>query len=295
MARRTPADLRHDTPVDVPVSAIRRSVGLQTIEWSYRAWEEARAAQKSAESTWLTERAQLESEGALLLGSVRAAGDLVSAEEPSIRLAALQTFVDETRAKIAAAIDGLDQKRRVDEALHTQQIAEAQQTIEGHLERQLGVVRPRWEVAVRRQADDRRIVHVLRLSDDEAVLSLLVLNERIPSRYAFLGDDSTDDVCAGPPMLYPDDGVQDVRPDAIELGRALDARPKIWPVKGMIPMRLSDGRWLVWRSRGVVMEAEVQEAAAFRNLLTAAESETIVGQLLKFHLLGRLTLELVRE
>ena len=67
------------------------------------------------------------------------------------------------------------------------------------------------------------------------------------------------------------------------------------PVKGMIPLALPDGGWMRWVSRGAVLEAELLDGAAFRNVLSAAEAERVTGLLLAHRLAGRIELELVRD
>ena len=69
---------------------------------------------------------------------------------------------------------------------------------------------------VRTLANGRRIVHLGRPAHEEAPLMLFALSGRVPTRYGFLFDDSTDDPARSPPTLYADEGVKqgEVRPAA---------------------------------------------------------------------------------
>ena len=141
---------------------------------------------------------------------------------------------------------------------------------------------------MRALAGGQKILHLRRLTEDESVKLHFVLTGRIPSRYGYLLDDSSDDLSAEPPTLYPDEGVTDVRA-AIDLL----SFPEVWPVKGALRAVLPDGRWMRWVSRGAVLEAELVDGA--RNVLSAAEAEAITGALLALQISGRLVLQLVRD
>jgi hypothetical protein len=82
------------------------------------------------------------------------------------------------------------------------------------------------------------------------------------------------------------------------LEKILTARAEVWPIKAMIPLwvQSGDGSQVLcrWLERGAVMEAEVADGEAFRNLLTRDEAERITGALLALKLDGKLDLELVR-
>ena len=66
-------------------------------------------------------------------------------------------------------------------------------------------------------------------------------------------------------------------------------------MKGALRARLPDGRWVRWVSRGAVLEAELLDGEAGRNVLSAEEAEQITGALLALQLSGKLVLQLVRD
>jgi hypothetical protein len=146
---------------------------------------------------------------------------------------------------------------------------------------------------VRTLPGDRRILHLRRPSPDDAVLLLFAMTGRCPTRYGFLFDDSTDDVLLAPPALYAEEGVVHVRPRPAELVAELEPRAAFWPVKGAL-LVVRPGLTVRWLSRGAVLEAEVADGDAFRNLLSREEAEQITGVLLSLKLAGALGLELVR-
>jgi hypothetical protein len=310
--------LPHDTPVDTPAvtapgalieaadlgpdaavlgaQALARARAVETLEVAYAAWAELQDAHRAARRRWEDERARLTEQGTLLLGAVKAAGASPNTTESGLaETNALDGFLVDAKAKLAAALHQLEDRARAAEEAFQAELGRVREELRGRVTRQAGSIHPVFKLAIRVLAGERRILHAHRLGADESVIALFALTGRIPSRYAFLFDDSTDDVQAQPPMLYADEGITDVRPSTSALASVLSAREQIWPVKGMLPMPLPDGTWLRWISRGAVLEAEIQEGEGFRNLLTHDEAERITGLLLSHKLAGRLELELVRE
>ncbi len=139
---------------------------------------------------------------------------------------------------------------------------------------------------VRVLPNDQRILHLRRPSPDTAVTLLFVTSGRVPTRYAGLFDDSTEEATLAPPVLYADEGVTDVRPKAPQLRKLLEDRPMSWPIKGMLPMLTPLGflRWLGARPRDLRLERF--DGEGFRNLLTKTEAEQITGALLSLKLDG---------
>jgi|APLak6261675434_1056106.scaffolds.fasta_scaffold04919_3 hypothetical protein len=305
-------NLPHDTPVDTPaVGAIIEAAdlgpdaevlgaqlarGVETLEAAYGAWGELKAAHHNARRRWADEKKRLEEQGALLLGAIRAAtpGVAKTGEEGLARSNALDTFVTEAREKLDAALSALDAQSKAAEAAFVAELGKLRAAILSRVARQAQTMRPAFRLAVR-TVGAQRILHAHRLGEDESVIALYVLTGRIPTRYGYLLDDSTDDVLAAPPSLYADEGVADVRPTASGLSALLTERAEVWPVKGMLPLALPAAGWMRWISRGAVLEAEVQDGDGFRNLLTRDEAERITGLLLTHKLAGALDLELVRD
>ncbi|MFZ5443707.1 MAG: hypothetical protein ACOZQL_27110 [Myxococcota bacterium] len=311
-------DLPRDTPVETPAIIEAPELGpeatelgahalarveLETLEGAYAAWAELLAAHRSARRRWDEERVRLEEQGALLLGAVRAAGGATSTpvegassgEQGLVKAGELDQFLAQAKQKLEASKAELAERTRVADEAFTSELGKLRGGILARVSRQAAQVRPAFRLAVRNLGGERRILHARRLGEDEAVIALFVLTGRIPSRYHYLLDDATDDVLAAPPSLYADEGNTELRPTATALSAQLDARQDVWPVKGSLPLKLPDGRWMRWCSRGAVLEAEIADGDAFRNLLTRDEAERITGALLAQKLAGRLELELVRD
>jgi hypothetical protein len=316
-----PRDLPRDTPLDTPVArqptealieapqlgpdaaqagaqALARARSVETMEVVYEAWLELKRAHATAQRRWREEQERLRQQGALLLGAVKAASATPAVQEDAALLASstLDAFVVEAREKFSAAERELEERVRVADEAFRAQLGLVRRELVERVRRHAAALRPRFELAVRALPGDRRILHARRLGLDESVVALFALTGKAPSRYDYLLDDSTDDVLAAPSVFYAEEGVVDVRPSAQALLATLrEGPPDLLPVKGMIPLALPGGGAMRWVSRGAVLEAEVLDGDAFRNVLTAAEAEQVTGLLLAHRLAGRIELELVRD
>lgn len=313
--------LPRDTPVDSPAvkspgalfesaelgpdvamlgtQALERARSVETLEMAYAAWMELKEAHAAAQRRWREERGRLSEQGQLLLGAVKGV-ELDrgrSAGEAELSTGdALGGFRLEAEAKLAAALQQLEGRSRVEQQLFISELGKLQRELLQRVARQAAAVPPRFRLVLQVLSGQKRVLQAQRLGPDESVIALYVLTGRIPSRYGFLFDDSTDDAQALPPMLYADEGlgVGELRPSLFELGSSLSSRAEVWPVKGMLPVVLPGGSWARWISRGAVMEAEVQDGEGFRNLLTEGEAERMTGLLLSHKLAGRVEMELGR-
>jgi hypothetical protein len=158
-------------------------------------------------------------------------------------------------------------------------------------------LRPRLELTLHASSGGRKILHASRLTADAPVLLLYVFAGLIPSRYDFLFDDSTDDLRFPPPLLYPEEGVDSaqVRPEPGELLERIQHCHRVLPIKGFLPVRVAapakGETFFRFLQRGGVMEAEVREGTAFRNLLEPEEAERLAGHLVRLKLEGKIELE----
>lgn len=270
---------------------------VESLETSYDAWLELRSAYSQLQTRFAYERSRLEDQGQLLLGALRAA-------QPPGAAAALARpgaagFQAELEARLAAAGAALEAQIAEADATLLAALGELRATIRERVEHRAKVVKPRLRLMLRSLPGERRILHAQRPGGDEAVVLLFVLSGRVPTRYGYLFDDSTDDVLRAPPTLYPEEGLAPdaTRPTAQELRAILDRAPSVWPVKATLPMHLppvNGATTLVrWVSRGPVIEAEIEDGPTFRNVLSRAEAERITGALLALKLEGRLEIELV--
>ncbi len=307
-----------DTQVDIPalkhVDAMLENAGCEsypsflqswasawahsdeTLKAGYAAWAQLQKGRSEVRRQWQHEKQRLTRQGELLLGAVREASNVPSAANDSERqLSSIDIFVAETREKLAAAAQALDAGARASEHRFAIELSKVREELVQRVSRQAAALRPTFKLAVRSLSDGRQILHADRLSADESVLALFALNGRIPSRYGFLEDDAVDALTAVSSMLYADEGVMALRTHVTALGHVLSSLHEVWPVKAMLPMRLPDGTWARWVSRGPVLEAEIQEGDTFSNLLSPHQAERIAGLLLSFKLAGKIEMELVSD
>ncbi|MBE2249234.1 MAG: hypothetical protein IAE78_06745 [Myxococcus sp.] len=302
-----PGALRRDTPVDTPVAraliepppalatgsaAAALASRPETIEAAYAAWDELRAEAASLERSFADERRRLEQQGELLLGAVRAVAP-GAGPEALARRSGLEALGAEAERGLEAARAELDRRADLARSAIAEALEHVIETVTARVARQAAQARPLVELMVRVMPGDQRILHLRRPTPDAAVTLLFATSGRVPTRYGYLFDDSTDEALLAPPVLYPDEGVSDRRPKPAQLAALLSARAERWPVKGMVPMLLGSGL-MRWLERGAVMEAEVADGDGFRNLLTRHEAEQLTGALLALKLDGRIELELVR-
>ncbi|MBK7863326.1 MAG: hypothetical protein IPJ65_32945 [Archangiaceae bacterium] len=290
-----PRPLGPPQAASVGESLLRR----EGIEAAYERWQELREHHRAALARLDDERRKLDQQGEFVLGAVRAARDGASAPAPHD--AALQPrgglddFLGEASKKLEQARRELEAAAQASAAKWEESFAAVRAEVRQRVQRQLELVRPGVRLRLRALAGDQRILHVDRPGADEAVLLCFLFTGKLPSRYGFLFDDSTDDLREAPPTLYAEEGVlpAHVRPDAHALEALLEQKGEVIPLKGMLPLRLPTLLRLL--ERGPVMEVEVQDGAGFRNVLQREEAERIAGHLLKMKLEGWLQLELLAE
>ncbi len=289
---------RHDTPVDeVPVGdasqlALARVRRLETIDSAYAAWAQLLSERRARVAYFEAEYRRIDEQGSLILGAVRTANSVAKGlEGPE---SGLELFLTDSRAKLEALRSGLAATEAAERASFDQAIIEISSALHTRIEQRAKVLKPVLRVMVRAMPAGQRILHAERLSTDDSIALFFVLTGgKIPSRYGYLFDDSTDDPTAVPPWVYPDEGVIDARPPPATLAALLGARNEVWPVKGMIPLWLPGERRMArWLQRGAVMEAEVADGDGFRNLLSTDEAERLLGLMLSLKLAGTLELEL---
>lgn len=303
-----------DTPVDTPrVSDVgdiieRPQLGLdpaaagnrafaqarsvETLEALYLAWTELSATWASAKKRWAEEEKRLVTQGELLLGAMRAASSAAPAGDAA--LANVNGMAVEAEKRLLEVRTQFAEQIAQANTTFSRELERLRSELIEHVRRRALVSRPVFKLAVRLVGGDRRILHLARLSDDDAIVALFSLTGRVPSRHGYLADDSLDELGAASAPFYADDGVSEVRPPVAELGALLAARTQMWPVKGHLPMQWG-ARWLRWVARGAVLEAELEDQGSFRNVLTREEAEQITGVLLTHKLAGKIELELVRE
>ena len=312
-----PVHMRHDTPVDLPAlsitvfdprasaaNALARVRRIETISGAYDAWIELRLEHSGALLRLSEERKQLEQQGEFLVGAVRAARDLK--QQPSVPEAlalarttdGLDAFVVDAAARLEAAKASLEERSHAAAEAFGHAFAKLRAEVKGRIQRTLHHVRPQLKLMIRPISPEKRILHLARLTPEEAVLLAWVLLERLPSRYDYLFDDSTDDVHLPPPTLFAEEGIskQNIRPTVAQLQALLVEPGEVVPIKGVLPFFVpqTDAPPQLARlvQRGPVMEAELADDQGFRNVLSRDEAERIAGYFLRLKLENRLEIEL---
>lgn len=281
-------------------AALIRMRGMETLEAAYEAWLELKLEHGAALLRFKEEHERLDQQGAFLVGAVRAAGEEVSGSPGLVKAGAspLDGFLREAEEKVARAREALARQQQALDAVYQEALAEVRNTLLERVRRYLEKTRPKLELVLHRVGATRTILHAQRVKEDDAVLLCFLLTGKLPSRYGFLFDDSTEDVALPPAPLYAEEGVAEgeVRPDSARLGALARAEGEVLPLKGFLPVlvpRPGGGEdFFRLLQRGPVMEAEVAEGSAFRNVLAREEAERLAGHLLRLKLEGRIELDI---
>ncbi|WP_342381144.1 hypothetical protein NVS55_15840 [Myxococcus stipitatus] len=284
-----------------PEAALARLRALETLESGYEAWLELKVEHAASVARFREERERLNQQGSFLLGAVRAAGlEPVASEVPGLvpAQASAGDFLRDAEERLSKTREALAAREAESEAGYATAFDELRGTLKDRVQRYLAAQRPHLTLLLRRVGTERSILHVGRVTGDTPVLLCQLFTGRIPSRYGFLLDDSTEDVSLAPAPLYPDEGVapEHVRPDARALAELVRGAKEVLPLKGMLPLsvpRPGGGEdFFRLLQRGAVLEVEVAEGTAFRNVLGREEAERFAGHLLRLKLAGRIELDI---
>ncbi|WP_395844985.1 hypothetical protein [Archangium violaceum] len=314
LTRTGSAPVRPEAPSELPgpgasAESVTRGVlarvrGLETLESAYDAWLELRLAHGAVRLRFQEERERLEQQGSFLVGAVRAASHeraglsgAVSESALASSDAPMRDFLRQAEEKLTRAREALAKDEAESEARFQATFEEIRTTVQDRVRRYLSASPPRLRLLLRKVGATRAVLHVERVGGDAPVLLLYLFAGRIPSRYGFLFDDSTEEVSLPPAPLYPEEGVApgEVRLEAPALVARVRAPGEVLPVKGFLPVFVPrpEGGEDFFRllQRGPVMEVEVADGPGFRSILTREESERFAGHLLRLKLEGRLELE----
>ncbi|RJS27535.1 hypothetical protein DRW03_00535 [Corallococcus sp. H22C18031201] len=283
-----------------PDEALARLRGLETLEAAYEAWNDLRRHQEVARQRFREERERLSHQGDFLLGAVRAAGLMVpEGAAPALTPASdAQGFMRDAEARLGKTRDALAEREADSESRYVAAMEEIRATLLDRVRRYATASQPGLTLVLRRVGAERAILHVSRVATDASVLLCYQLTGRLPTRYGFLADDSTEDVSLAPAPLYPDEDVlaDAVRPGARALVDRMRAPGVALPIKGFLPVFVprSDGGEDFFRllQRGPVLEVELADGDAFRHVLARDEAERFAGHLLRLKLEGRIGLDI---
>lgn len=287
-------------------AAIEQLERIETIEQAYDAWDELRREHAAFRARCAEERRKIDQQGSFLVGAVRAAADqgvISGARYDTDALATrgddeLHRFLADAEEKIAKARLELEGELAAESALYDAAFVQIREEVHQRISRLVPAAPPRLRLLLRPIGQTSTLLHAERVPQDDAVLLLYALCGKVPSRYGFLFDDSTDDLTQAPPPLYADEGLStaDVRRTAPELRAYMEACHQVAPVKGFLPVfipRPGGGEdFFRMLQRGPVMEVELLKGTEFVSILNKADGERFAGHLLRLKLSGRIRLEL---
>lgn len=286
--------------------ALARVGALETLEEAFDAWLELKTRHAAFATRCAAERKKWGEQGAFLVGAVRAAASAGPSTRPDALApvdgsqAGLAQFLEDAEAKLKATRDELERDMAQAEAHYTSALEALRKTVRDRVARYAANVRPRLKLTVRPAGPGHHILHLEKVGRDESVVLLYLLTGRVPSRYGFLFDDTTEDMAQGPALFYPDEGVtpEQTRPDALRTRALIEERREVLPVKGFVPVFVGgfqEPELFRLLQRGPVLEVELAEGAAFRNLLTPEEGQRFAGHLVRTKLSGGIELEIEAE
>jgi hypothetical protein len=276
------------------------SLELQELSRLYQRWDEVRARHAEALARAASDEKSLRSDGSFLVGALKQAtwarAEVQGSSGGSAGLqAAGESFHREASLRLKEAEGALSARLAEREEAFAAESSALQEEILKALSERVQRSPPRIVLSHHPVGESRSIMHAPRVSADEAIALAFVLAQKVPSRHAFLEDDSVEDATLAPASLYPDEGVTaaEVRPSLGRLKELLRSASAVLPIRGFIPVWLTAPEVLFrWVQRGPVLEAEVEEGEGFRHLLSREEAERFAGELLRLKLLGKLNLEI---
>jgi hypothetical protein len=208
----------------------------------------------------------------------------------------LTAFHAQAEAELEAATAALAQREAREEQAFAAQDAELRVALRRRAESHLQIHRPRLALKAHPVGSDQVIVQAESPSEEDAVLLLEVLFQRLPTRWGFFSDDGVEDFRLGSARLYADEGVTEVFPADVELEeKALRARSDFAPARLQIPIEVPGRSFPRYRlvHRGPVAEIESRrEGQPYVQLIPREDSELLTGYLLSLKLLGLIQLEL---
>jgi hypothetical protein len=281
---------------------LSRLSAAQTLEAAYHAWDELRLERALALERFTAEGRRLGEQAGFWVGAARAAVDAnVSAGEAGQSLAEappLQRAAAEAEQKLKAAAAAVEAQARKTDAEFAEAELHVRAEIRARVQRYASSARPMLSLRRHPAGASRTILHVDRIGPDDSVVLMYLLSGKLPTRYGFLFDDSTEDVARPPSWLYDEEGVPggETRPSPGALAEKLLGMQQFAPVKGFMPLFIhsAGGEPVLHRmlERGAVMEVEIADGGEFRNVLAQEEAERVAGALLRLQVEGRIRLEL---
>ncbi|HVE86476.1 MAG TPA: hypothetical protein VND93_26650 [Myxococcales bacterium] len=288
---------------------LARLAAAQTLETAYHAWDELRLERALALERFAEDGRRLGEQAGFWVGAARAAAEasMTNADLAGMKASGddlayslpISRAVAEAEAKLKEAAAAMESQARKVDAEFAEAELHVRAVIKTRVQRYAASARPKVRLVKHPAGKARTILHLDRLGPDESVVLMFLLSGKLPTRYGFLFDDSTENVSRPPPWLYADAGVgkEQTRPPPKPLLDRLLAPEEFAPVKGFLPLVLHPPSGVVpilhrLLQRGPVMEVEVADGDEYRNLLAPEEAERVAGALLRLQVEGRLDLEL---
>jgi hypothetical protein len=280
LARRdTPVDLKRS--VDIGFLSTGRNMLTQLaahfdssedLQFGFESWEALRTLALRQRAAVAEESKRISFEEEMLAGALKKIGTVGAASDSA-------ALLKRESAEFENEIQTLSS--RIKEDLYQR------------VQKRCELLKVKLTLYVRDIGSNATMLHLGKLSEEEALIAMFLFSEKIPSRYGAHLDDSVDSVLLPEANVFVEESVDVSRMEPLALISLLNSDAKVIPMKGSIPMKVGT-QWIRWVSRGPILEAEFIELHGYRNTMTRDEAEEVLGQFIQLKLSGKIELELGR-
>ena len=271
----------------------------------YAAWLELRLARAAAVVALQREEQQLTRKADYLLKTVAAARDLPTL--PATRSTSkkgrglskpdpLAAFHAQAQEELDAGRKALQLRARREDKQAQALDARVRKALLQRADAHLSIHRPHLAVTAHPVGAAQVMLEVARFGDEDAVLLTRLLHGRLPTRWGFFADDTTEDLARGPARFYADEGLTALHPaDASAEDAVLHGPGPFLPLRGLIPFTIPGKPWPRFRlvHHGPIAQVEARpEGGAYAHVLQREDGELLTGHLLRLKLAGKLQLTL---
>jgi hypothetical protein len=286
-------------------TALAIALESESLPALYEAWLALRLERASARAALTREQEQLTRKADYLLKTVAAARDLPAAPGPKatsgkgrglVQVDPLAAFHAEAQKELDAAGKALRQRAVREEKSARAQDARVRKALLQRADAHLAIHKPRLAVTAHPVGSTQVMLELARFGDEDAVLLTRLLHGRLPTRWGFFADDTTEDLARGPARFYADEGVTALHPaDADAEDSVLHGAGDFLPVRGLIPFSVPGKPWPRFRlvHHGPIAQVEARRVGAgYAQLMPREDGELFTGHLLRLKLAGKLELTL---
>jgi len=284
----------------------------ESLEALYAAWLDVRLQNAQAASALAKAHELLDTRAAYLLKTVEAARSLPA--EPGARKPKTKAKSTKKKSKALVEEDPLakfheqarDELERARKELTTRQKqqekdaaateARVRKALLARADQHLALHKPSVKLTAHPVGKDHVLLQLGPIGEEDAVLLLRLLSEKLPTRWGFYGDDAIEDLQRGQAQLYRDEGVTEPWPaDAESFDAAAFARGDFVPFRGNLAFALAGAGFPRFRfvQRGPVGQVEARrKGEPYEHLLRREDAELLSGYLLRLKLAGKIELQL---